>query len=205
MTRLWYYVQQFLIKSINFHLTMANIMKKLNRSKNMLTGFLFKVGLFLKAPMLVYGLCAVVVGLAAGSGAVLIRQIVTYLFEFQFGMNDIDLHMGIYSPLFNLNPWQIMTVPMAGGLLIGLIYHYIIPGGRAQGVADVMVGNIVLSGAKGQSDYTRSDDELIKANDSRISLKDSILQTPIHILSIACGIFIVIIKSNPILGLQWVA
>ena len=42
--------------------------------------------------------------------------------------------------------WQVLLVPTAGGLLVGLFLHFVMPGGRAMGVANVIEAMALRNG-----------------------------------------------------------
>ena len=52
----------------------------------------------------------------------------------------------LVSRLAELPMWQILLVPTAGGLLIGLFLHFLMPGGRPMGVADVIEAMALRNG-----------------------------------------------------------
>ncbi|MCF8466120.1 MAG: chloride channel protein [Sneathiella sp.] len=86
--------------------------------------------------------CAIAIGLLAGYGAVGFRIAISeiQLLFYGFGSNDV------VSKASELPWWQILAAPVVGGLIIGLFWKFIMPGQRAQGVADVMEAVIVNRG-----------------------------------------------------------
>ncbi len=85
---------------------------------------------------------AVVVGAAAGYGAIGFRLLVYALQDVLFG-NPADY---IASYAARLPWWQVLAVPTLGGLLIGLFVHFVFPGRLPQGVADVMAACALRNG-----------------------------------------------------------
>ncbi|MFK7867124.1 MAG: chloride channel protein [Alphaproteobacteria bacterium] len=120
----------------------------------------------IKSPTLAHVMCAAVIGLVASIGAIFIREAIEHSMVFLLQINDKQLQVGILSPYYHLNPWQILTVPMAGGLVIGGCYHWLSRQQQPQGIADVMAMN---------------------AGKHKITLREALVQTPLHILSIGCG------------------
>jgi len=77
---------------------------------------------------------AVVVGTAAGYGALLFR-VATGALQFVF-MGHVTEYVAARAAA--LPWWQVLAAPTLGGLLIGLFTVAVMPGRRPQGVADVM-------------------------------------------------------------------
>lgn len=87
-------------------------------------------------------LLAIVAGSAAALGAVVFREVVVLAQAGAFGgsletMSDFAER---------LPKWQLVAVPTLGGLAIGLFVHYLAPGRRNRGVADVMEAAALRSG-----------------------------------------------------------
>jgi len=77
---------------------------------------------------------AVLVGAAAGIGAILFWFVVGKFQGVLYGANPTNLH----SVAAGLPWWQLLLVPAAGGLAIGLFVHRYLTDRRPQGVADVI-------------------------------------------------------------------
>jgi CIC family chloride channel protein len=109
------------------------------------------------------GVLAFVVGVAAAYGALVFRVGVGEIqrLGFGFSLEEIMLDTG------GLPWWQVVAVPAGGGLLVGLILHFIHRGGRAHGIAHVIEAS-ALGGC-------------------RMSLKERIVSTVIHISSLGFG------------------
>lgn len=86
--------------------------------------------------------CAIAIGLLAGYGAVGFRLAISEIQTLFYGFGSQE----ILAQAENLHWWQIMAAPIIGGLIIGLFWKFILPGYRAQGVADVMESVIVNRG-----------------------------------------------------------
>ena len=85
--------------------------------------------------------------------AVVVGILVAYAaIGFRIGISSIQwLSYGVFterlvSRLAELPTWQILFVPTAGGLLVGLFLHFIVPGGRALGVAHVIEAMALRNG-----------------------------------------------------------
>lgn len=112
---------------------------------------------------LTLGVLALAVGVAAAYGALVFRIGVGEIQKLSFGfsLEEIMLDTG------GLPWWQIVAVPAIGGLLVGLILKYANGGKRAHGIAQVIEAS-ALRGA-------------------RMSLKDGIVSTVVHISSLGFG------------------
>lgn len=106
---------------------------------------------------------AVILGAAAGYGALAFRYLVYGLQFFLFG-NPADL---IASHVAGLAWWQVLTVPSLGGLAIGLFTYNVMPGKLPQGVADVMAASALRGG--------------------RMSFREGMAAAGVSIASIGCG------------------
>ncbi|MBF0370726.1 MAG: chloride channel protein [Magnetococcales bacterium] len=86
---------------------------------------------------------AVAIGLMVGYGAILFRRLIEF-FQFLFmgagGENVVDI-------LATLPWWQILLMPVVGGLIIGPLVHFVFPGSRGHGVPEVMAA-VALHGGK---------------------------------------------------------
>ena len=97
---------------------------------------------FIRNQQLIMILLAIVCGAAAAFGAVLFREAVVLMQTGTFGASLENMSEVIHG----LPAWHIVLVPTAGGLLIGLFIHYLMPGRRGRGVADVMESAALRSG-----------------------------------------------------------
>ena len=87
-------------------------------------------------------LLAIVAGSAAALGAVVFREVVVLVQAGAFG-GALET-MSAFAD--DLPKWQLVVVPTLGGLAIGLFVHYLVPGRRNRGVADVMEAAALRSG-----------------------------------------------------------
>lgn len=85
---------------------------------------------------------AVAVGIAAAFAAVLFRELIGLI---QAGFYGFD-HERVASGVAGLAWWHLLLAPALGGLLIGLYIRFLMPGGRPQGVADVIEANALRAG-----------------------------------------------------------
>jgi CIC family chloride channel protein len=87
-------------------------------------------------------LFAALVGLAVGYAAYGFRELLG-LIQFVFFGETSEFLIGA---VLNLPWWQVLFAPAVGGILLALFLKYIMPGGRAQGVADVIEAGMYYDG-----------------------------------------------------------
>lgn len=85
---------------------------------------------------------AVVVGGTAAGGAILFREAIDFL---QFVFLGFRTEM-VVTYASQLEWWRLILAPMVGGLLIGLFCKFVMPGGRPQGVANVIESSALRVG-----------------------------------------------------------
>jgi CIC family chloride channel protein len=86
---------------------------------------------------------ALLIGIAAGFAALFFRKGIEALQQTLYGVEDIRT---IHSFAESL-PWvMILLIPVAGGLVVGLILHWFTPDGRVRSVADVIEGAALNNG-----------------------------------------------------------
>jgi len=95
-----------------------------------------------KNGQLVMSVAALAVGVAAAGGAIAFREAID-VFQWLF--------LGFRSELVATNAaglewWRLILAPTLGGLMIGLFCRYVMPGGRPQGVADVIEASALRAG-----------------------------------------------------------
>lgn len=91
---------------------------------------------------LVMSAVALAVGLAAAAGAVAFRESIDVLQAVFLGFGSENVASGAAA----MPDWRLLLAPTAGGLLIGLFVRYLMPGGRPQGVADVIEASALRAG-----------------------------------------------------------
>jgi len=99
----------------------------------------------LRNDQLVLLVLAVFMGGVAGYLAIAFRELYLLVQGLGFGAFSDTL----VSAARNLPKWQIVLVPAAGGLLIGLFVHYFMPNRRPHGVTDVVAAVAMRSGKMG--------------------------------------------------------
>jgi CIC family chloride channel protein len=86
---------------------------------------------------------ALLIGIAAGFAALFFRKGIEALQQTLYGVDNIRM---IHSFAESL-PWvMILLIPVAGGLVVGLILHWFTPDGRVRSVADVIEGAALDNG-----------------------------------------------------------
>ncbi|GAW33220.1 voltage-gated ClC-type chloride channel ClcB [Roseovarius sp. A-2] len=90
-----------------------------------------------------FWLIALIIGIAAGFAALFFRKGIIALQGFVYGTGDVTrLHsLAVYLPWY----W-ILLVPVAGGLVVGLILHHFTDDARVRAVADVIEGAAMAEG-----------------------------------------------------------
>jgi len=90
-----------------------------------------------------FWLIALGIGIAAGFAALLFRKGITALQQLVYGTEDVARLHSFAEHL----PWYwILMLPIAGGLVVGLILHRFTPDGRVRSVADVIEGAALYEG-----------------------------------------------------------
>jgi len=112
---------------------------------------------------IVMSVVAMVVGAAAAGGAIAFRESIDIL-QWVF--------LGFHSELVATNAkqmdwWRLLLAPAVGGLLVGLFCKYVMPGGRPQGVANVIESSALRVG--------------------RMSMREGVGAAVISATSIGCG------------------
>ncbi len=86
---------------------------------------------------------ALLIGIAAGFGALLFRKGISALQSWAYGTDDVT-HIQAFAGML---PWYwLVIIPVLGGLAVGLILHFFTPDGRVRSVADVMEGSALHEG-----------------------------------------------------------
>ncbi len=105
--------------------------------------FLVSLRHILRNDQLVLAVLAVVIGAAASAGAIGFRLLLGGVQYIGYGFSSER----VASLASALPWWQILLVPAAGGLAVGLFLRYLMPGQAPQGVPDVMEAS-ALRGAR---------------------------------------------------------
>ncbi|MEM9715608.1 MAG: chloride channel protein [Pseudomonadota bacterium] len=85
-------------------------------------------------PFMKFWLLALIVGALAGAATLGFRVAISTLQSIFYGADDVMLA----SAAKDLPWWLVLTLPICGGLVVGLILHHFTPDGRVRGVADVI-------------------------------------------------------------------
>jgi CIC family chloride channel protein len=80
------------------------------------------------------GCLSILVGGLGGGAAIAFREAIALIQYLIYGFPDERFHSNVADVAW----WIILLAPALGGLAVGLIVHFIMPGRRPQGVADVM-------------------------------------------------------------------
>ncbi len=94
---------------------------------------------------LVLGVLSLVVGAAVGGAIVGFRELIG-LIQLQFYGTASER---LASQAVTLPWWQLLLAPIAGGLLVGAYYRWVMPGGKPQGVPHVIEASAMKGGRMG--------------------------------------------------------
>ena len=86
---------------------------------------------------------ALAIGIASGFAAVLFRLGIYAIQTTAYGTDDV---LTLHSFAAGLAWYQILIIPICGGLIVGLILHHFTDDGRARSVADVIEGAALSEG-----------------------------------------------------------
>jgi len=90
-----------------------------------------------------FWLIALLIGIVAGFAALFFRKGIIVLQGLLYGTEDVTR----LNTLAEALPWYwILLMPVAGGLVVGLILHHFTPDGRVRSVADVIEGAAIYDG-----------------------------------------------------------
>jgi len=95
---------------------------------------LFRIRDLVSNDQFVLGILAVVVGLVVGAGVVGFRLLIDAFHLLFYGGAEADLA----TVAAGLPWWHVAIAPVIGGLLVGLWYRYFMPGGKPQGIPDII-------------------------------------------------------------------
>lgn len=86
---------------------------------------------------------ALAIGIGAGFAALMFRKAIEELQALIYGTDDVQ-HLHTF--VSGLSWYWILTIPIIGGLIVGLILHNFTPDGRVRSVADVIEGAAMHDG-----------------------------------------------------------
>ncbi len=95
-----------------------------------------------RSEQIVLNLLAVVIGVAVGYAAIAFRIGIALTQQGAFGFHSERF----YHLAAELPWWHLLLAPCLGGLAIGLFIHFAMPGGRPQGVAEVIEAGALRGG-----------------------------------------------------------
>ncbi|MEE8352701.1 MAG: chloride channel protein, partial [Rhodospirillales bacterium] len=91
---------------------------------------------------MVMTILAVVVGSLVGSAVILFREVISLIQTAFYGSGSERL----FANADALHWWQILFIPIIGGLIVGLLAHFLMPKKRPEGMADVIEASALRSG-----------------------------------------------------------
>ena len=86
---------------------------------------------------------ALLIGIAAGFAALLFRKGIIWLQTTLYGTDDVRM---IHSFAETLEWWQVLIIPIFGGLVVGVILNLLTDDGKVRSVADVIEGAALRDG-----------------------------------------------------------
>lgn len=95
---------------------------------------LFRIRALVSNDQFVLGVLAVGVGLVVGLGVVGFRLLIDAFHLLFYGGTEADLA----TVAAGLPWWHVALAPVVGGLLVGLWYRFFMPGGKPQGIANII-------------------------------------------------------------------
>ena len=103
---------------------------------------------FARNEQLVLSVLAAIIGVVVAYGAIGFLALITLLQELTFttDLTFASILERIYLFSSSLPWWHVMLVPTVGGFLIGLFLKFVMPGGQAQGVAQVIEAGALRGG-----------------------------------------------------------
>lgn len=87
-----------------------------------------------KNEQIILTILAAVVGLLGGGAAIVFREGISLVQEIALGFDSES----VFTLAGDLPFWRILLATTGGGLIVGLLIHYAMPGGRVHAVADVI-------------------------------------------------------------------
>ncbi|MEE9317973.1 MAG: chloride channel protein [Rhodospirillales bacterium] len=91
---------------------------------------------------LIMVILALVAGSLAGSAVILFRELISLVQTISYGSGSERL----FSNADAISWWHILLAPVAGGLVVGGLIHFLLPGRRPEGIADVIEASALKGG-----------------------------------------------------------
>jgi CIC family chloride channel protein len=86
---------------------------------------------------------ALLIGVASGFAALFFRKFINGLQSFFYGVDDLNI---LHSAARDLPWFWVLSLPVMGGLVVGVILNWFTPDGRVRSVADVIEGAALNEG-----------------------------------------------------------
>jgi CIC family chloride channel protein len=93
----------------------------------------------------ILNILAVAVGVIVAYAAIGFRGMIAGVQWLAYGFPD----EAVYSKAALLSPWYILVMPAVGGLVVGVLAKLLLPGGRPQGVPEVIEASVLRQGSIG--------------------------------------------------------
>lgn len=125
--------------------------------------YLMLLNKLVKNDQLVITLLAVLIGAGVGYLAILFLELIDLIQTYMLGISGAWL----VDYITHMPAWRVILIPAVGGLLVGLLLHHLMPGGKPKGPADVIAACEVHGG--------------------HISMREGVLATLASALSLGAG------------------
>ncbi len=86
---------------------------------------------------------ALLIGIGAGTAALLFRLMISFVQTFVYGTQDPRT---LHTAIANLDWYYVLLIPIAGGLIVGILLDRLTPDARVRSVADVIEGSALHEG-----------------------------------------------------------
>ena len=97
---------------------------------------------FVRNDQVILTILAVLIGVTVAYGTIGFRELLGAVQNLLYGFSTED----VFSRLGQLTWWHVLLAPAVGGLAVGLALHFLMPGRRNQGIADVIEAGALHGG-----------------------------------------------------------
>ena len=105
-------------------------------------GMLSKLRRLIRNDHMILVILALVAGSAVGGAVIGFREAISFVQWAAYGSGSERF----FAQIETLHWWQVLLVPVAGGLIVGVFVHFLMPDRRPEGVADVIEASALRGG-----------------------------------------------------------
>jgi CIC family chloride channel protein len=105
-------------------------------------GMLSKLRRLIRNDHMILVILALVAGSAVGGAVIGFREAISFFQLTAYGSGSERL----FAQIETLHWWQVLLVPVAGGLIVGVFVHFLMPDRRPEGIADVIEASALRGG-----------------------------------------------------------